>query len=74
MKKKLTALFLVLALTPTFVPAAQAASAEAKEAADALHVLGLFQGIGTNADGTPNYDLDSKPTREQAVIMLVRLL
>ena len=26
--------------------------------AEALHDLGLFQGTGTNADGTPIYDLD----------------
>ena len=42
--------------------------------AEALHELGLFQGTGTNADGTPIYDLDKTPTRNQALIMLVRLL
>ena len=42
--------------------------------AEALHDLGLFQGTGTNADGTPIYDLDKTPTRNQALIMLVRLL
>ena len=42
--------------------------------AEALHDLGLFQGTGTNADGTPIYDLDKTPTRNQALIMLARLL
>lgn len=42
--------------------------------AEALHELGLFQGTGTNADGTPIYDLDKTPSRNQALIMLVRLL
>ena len=42
--------------------------------AEALHDLGLFQGAGTNADGTPIYDLDKTPTRNQALIMLARLL
>ncbi len=39
-----------------------------------LNQLGLFQGVGTNPDGSPDYDLKSSPTREQAVTMLVRLL
>ena len=42
--------------------------------AEALHDLGLFQGTGTNADGTPIYDLDKTPSRNQTLIMLVRLL
>lgn len=42
--------------------------------AEALHDLGLFQGTGTNADGTPIYDLDKTSTRNQALIMLARLL
>ena len=78
MKKKVTALFLALALTLALVPAfslpASAASEEAQAAADALYALGLFQGTGTHSDGTPNFALDSTPTREQAVTMLVRLL
>lgn len=42
--------------------------------AETLHDLGLFQGTGVNADGTPIYDLDKTPSRNQALIMLVRLL
>jgi len=51
-----------------------AASDEANQAANALHELGLFQGMGTDENGNPNYNLDQVPTRNQAVIMLVRLL
>ena len=51
-----------------------AAVVTAEQAAEALHALGLFQGTGVNADGSPQYELDRVPTRNQAVILLVRLL
>ena len=71
--KHLSMLFALL-LCLILSPGAQAASNEAEQAAESLHELGLFLGTGTNADGTPIYDLDRIPTRNQAVIMLVRLL
>lgn len=43
-------------------------------AATLLFQLALFQGMGTNEDGSPDFGLDTPPTREQAVTMLVRLL
>lgn len=51
-----------------------AASQESLNAANELNALGLFGGVGTNDDGTINYDLDRAPTRNEAVTMLVRLL
>ena len=72
--KKLLSLLLAFALVLTMMPSALAASDEQTQAADALHTLGLFQGTGTKADGTPNYDLDRTPTRSESVAMLVRLL
>lgn len=72
--KKIISLLLALVLMIGTVPVAFAATDEALDAADALHELGLFNGTGTNADGTPNYDLDRAPTRHEAVTMLVRLL
>lgn len=73
--KKLISLFLVLTLLLCMAPAASAAdAAEATQAAETLYALGLFRGTGTHADGTPIYDLDKTPTRNQAIIMLVRLL
>ena len=47
---------------------------ETEQAAQALYKLGLFRGVSTASDGTPVFDLESVPTRNQAVIMLVRLL
>ena len=73
MKKVLTFL-LTLFLIGCMAPMVSAANDEATEAADALYELGLFKGTGTNPDGTPVFDLDKTPTRNQAVIMLVRLL
>lgn len=76
MRKITISLLLTLALCasmllPVF---AVTASDEAVKAADRLYALGLFQGVGTNSDGTPNYDLDRAPNRMEAVTMLVRLL
>lgn len=74
MRKKLFSLLLVVAMSFTLVPTAFAASNDAVAAANALYELGLFKGTGINADGTPNFDLDRAPTRNEAVTMLVRLL
>lgn len=65
------AFLLVLALGTT---AMAAGTDDALASAETLHELGLFQGTGTNADGTPIYDLEKVPTRNQALIMLIRLL
>ena len=72
--KKLLSFLLTISLIVCMAPAVSAASDEATEAAEALYELGLFKGTGTNPDGTPVFDLDKTPTRNQAVIMLVRLL
>lgn len=75
MRKQIIALLLVLAMVLSVAPiTGLAASDEAIQAANALYELGLFQGTGANADGTPNFDLDRTPTRHEAVTMLVRLL
>ncbi len=42
--------------------------------ADALHEFGLFQGTGTDSAGNPIYSLEKAPTRQEALVMLVRLL
>ncbi len=39
-----------------------------------LEELGLLKGVGTNDDGTTNFDLDSTPNRIEALVMLVRML
>jgi len=40
---------------------AVAASDEALAAANALNALGLFGGVGSNPDGSTNYDLNRAP-------------
>ena len=72
--KKLLALSLSVLLALSLLPSAAAADSETAEAAGQLYSLGLFNGTGTNADGTPDFDLDRAPTRQEAVTMLVRLL
>ena len=62
---------LLLSVLPAPVRAADDA---AVAAAENLHALGLFNGTGTNPDGSPNFALDRAPTRQEAVAMLVRLL
>lgn len=74
MKKKLFSLVLAAALLCGMIPAVSAANTEAVNAANELHARGLFNGVGTNADGTPNFDLDRTPTRHEAVTMLVAML
>jgi hypothetical protein len=72
--KRLLLLFLTILLVCAMVPTAFAASSDATQAADALYALGLFNGTGTDANGSPIYDLDRTPTRQEAIAMLVRLL
>lgn len=72
--KKAISLLLTLVMMLSLVPAAFAASDEATQAANHLHDLGLFEGVGTRDDGTINYDLDRTMTRAEAITMLVRLL
>lgn len=47
---------------------------EPESAAAGLNTLGLFLGVGVNANGTPDFALDRVPTRVEAVTMLVRLI
>lgn len=41
--------------------------------AQALYELGLFRGVGTLEDGSPDFALNNALTRQEAVVMLVRL-
>ena len=62
---------LILAAGP-FSGAARAISQEA--AANALNQLGLMDGVGTNSDGSVNFDLQGTANRQTAATMLVRVL
>ena len=73
MNKKLTAALAAGTLALSLSTTALAAT-PADQAAKNLNSLGLFQGVGQNSDGTPNFDLNTAPTRAQSITMLVRLL
>ena len=75
-KRKLVNALLVITLVVTLIPfvSQPVRAAGGTYAAERLYALGLFQGVGDNADGTPNFALDRVPTRHEAVTMLVRLL
>lgn len=76
MKRFIVLVLLVCCLLGLGVSNALAVSPSTDEIllADALYEFGLFKGTGTNAQGAPIYSLDEKPTRQQAVVMLVRML
>ncbi len=65
---------LSLILILPVIPSAFAADIQPQQAADALYSLGLFGGTGVNSDGTPIYDLERVPTRNEAITMLVALI
>jgi len=60
---------LIFAMTLT-----ASASPVTQNAANTLHEIGLFQGVGDDADGNPNFDLDKGSTRAEGIVMLIRLL
>ena len=39
---------------------------EGQAAAEKLHTMGLFQGVGTNADGTPDLRWTARPPGSRA--------
>jgi S1-C subfamily serine protease len=68
MKKRVIAFILVIILAVGISPAALAAPTTASEAADALYSLGLFRGTSAG------FELDRAPSRQEAIVMLIRLL
>jgi len=67
----LTALMLFSAL-PLSLSAAEAL--DGQTAAENLHALGLLAGVGKNADGSVNFDVNGNLTRAQAITQIVRFL
>lgn len=82
MKKSLNRLFVCLLaavllctqLTAGALAVPPGRTAAGQAAAEELYRLGLFRGVGTLPDGSPDFDLDRTPTRGEALVMLVRLL
>lgn len=73
MKHSRIIIFVILIFVFSFV-FSYGASAEETRSADALYQLGLFKGLGSYENGAPNYGLDKEASRQEAVIMLIRLL
>ena len=72
MKKIITLLLTLTLLLSAALPAA-AASDEEYAAAQRLYGFGLFRGRGFDENGSPDFALDSPATREEAVVMVLRL-
>ena len=72
--KRILCLLFALLMIFGFSVCSYAAEIKATEAANELNKLGLFNGVGTDQNGTPVYDLDRAPTRHEAIKMLVCLL
>lgn len=73
MKRRFLASLLLLSLLLALAMPARAYDVQ-QAAADRLYTLGLFNGVGDHADGTPDYALERSLSRQEAVTMLVRLL
>ena len=72
--KRLITISMVLLILLLLSFATGYAAANEGDAADRLYELGLFQGVGVKADGSPDYALDRDLTRAEAVVLLVRLI
>ena len=72
--KKLCAMIIALCLLLSLAPPVCAAETEAIFAAKRLYSLGLLNGVGTLPNGETDFGLDASLTREQAAVMLLRLL
>ena len=80
--KKITALILSALLLLSMMPLTFAAellispapNSEAQQAAEKLHSLGLLAGVGSNADGSVNFDVNGSLTRAQSVVQIIRFL
>ena len=71
MKRRILCLLLAAAMLLGLSVTALAGEPDAQCAAESLYQLGLFNGTGTYADGSPKFELDRAPTRFEAVTMLV---
>ncbi len=73
MKKFIALLLTVFCLTTQAVYAAPPTD-NTTDIANALYQFGLFRGTGTDSNGNPIYSLEQSSTRQEAVVMLIRLL
>ncbi len=69
--KRILCMLLVLTL---LLSGPALAASPAVRAANALYTMGLFTGVGQHSDGSPVYALDRSLTRQEATVLLIRLL
>lgn len=74
MKKIICLILMALVFLSVLPLAVSAENSSAQEAAEKLHMLGLLAGVGKNADGSVNFDIDSSLNRAQAATLIVRFL
>ena len=73
--KKLFCTILILLLLCTAIPLSSGAlEVDGQVAAERLSALGLLAGVGTNADGAVNFDIDGSLNRAQSTTQVVRFL
>ncbi|HOR86596.1 MAG TPA: hypothetical protein PLL98_08925 [Bacillota bacterium] len=82
-RNKIFAMLLCLCMAVTLLPATAVAANTGDKPRDItfelamasdLKGLGLFEGVGTNSDGSTNFELKRVPSRLEALVMLLRLL
>ena len=64
----------VMTVSPIAFAANSNGGHDPQQAAENLYSMGLFKGVGLKADKTPDFALDKEPTRQESVVMLIRLL
>ncbi len=72
--KRWAAAVLTAAVLLSMTPPVWAAADPAAVAAENLYLLGLFQGTGVNLHGGPEFSLKRELSREEAVVLMLRLL
>ena len=74
MKKILCFVLTAILLLAFLSVASAAAEIDGQTAAEKLHELGLLAGVGTNADGSVNFDTEGGLSRAQSTTQVVRFL
>lgn len=75
MKRVVSLLFILsFLLAPSTCPTVFAAGTDSEGAAQALYELGLFWRVGGDENSKSTFALDCSPTRNEAAVMVVRLL
>lgn len=72
--KRILSVLLCILICLSFYPTAFAAESEAEILTLQLEKLGLLKGVGANDDGAVNFDLERRPSRIEALVMLIRML